>query len=101
MKKVKVHNKQRAGEWIKVLGTDEVPIQSMVLHRVETPIGEKDAYMMDVEKLTKEQREALIKHLAEKFNLDKEEVRRDVFTKGVPVLYEGCTATSDEIWRYL
>lgn len=101
METVKVHNKQRAEEWVKVLGTDEVPITSMLLHRVETPIGEKDAYMMDVEKLTKEQEEALINHLAEKFKLDKEEVRRDIFTKSVPVLYEDCIAASDEVTRYL
>ena len=101
METIRVHNKQRAEEWIKVLGTDEVPIKSMLLHRVETPIGEKDAYMMDVEKLTKEQQEALIKHLAGKFNLDKEEVRRDVFMKGVPILREDGIAASDEILRYL
>jgi len=101
METVKVHNKQRAEEWIKVLGTDELPIKSMMLHRVRTPIGEKDAYMMDVEKLTREQQETLIKHLAKKFNLNEEEVGRDVFKKGVPILREDCIASSDEIMRYL
>jgi len=96
-----VHNKQRAEEWRKVLGTDELPIKSMLSHRVRTPIGEKDAYMMDVEELTKEQQEALIKHLAKKFNLDEEEVRRDVFKIGVPILRDDCIAASDEVMRYL
>jgi len=79
METVKVHNEERAKRWIELLGTDELPIMSMILHRVKTPKGVSNAFMLDVEKLTKEQQDAMIKHLAKEFNLNEEEVRRDVW----------------------
>ena len=101
MEYVRVIDEERAKEWRAVLGTDTLPVRSIITERALLPIGEKLVFMLDIEKLTTEQRDSLITHLAEKFNLPREEVEKGIHEMGVPILADDCIASSDEIWRYL
>ena len=101
METVRVYNKERAKEWKKVLGTDNVPIVSLISQPFNLPIGEKYCYLLDLKQLSKEQKENLIKHLTEKFKLDKMFVEKNIEKQGVPILVDDCIVSSTEIYKYL
>jgi len=101
MKKVKTVNKRQEQDWINVLGTTELPILSLLPEPAETPIGVRNVYMVDLNTLTKEQYEKLVKHLAARYHLTEEEVKSDIDTIGVPIIADDCQIITNEIRRYL
>lgn len=84
----------RRREWMKVLGTETVPILSPVPQRADLPnYPNYLVYMVDVAALSTEQRERLVTFLAKKFGVPEAELQRDIETRGVPILAEECTIT--------
>lgn len=101
MKKVRTVNKKQKESWKNAIGTTELPILSILPEPAETPIGVKNVYMIDLDLLTEKQHEKLIKHLAERYHLTKEEVNSDIDTIGVPIIADDCQIITNEIGRYL
>lgn len=101
---VKITDKERRKEWMEYFGTDTVPVKNLFPVRAEVCGKEKLVYLMDLEKLSNEQRERMIKYIAEKFEdeIKDEEiythesaeayVREQLDEKGVPILADDCIA---------
>ena len=87
-KTIKVYNEQITKEWRKLFGTDELPIKSVIPHIIETTTNFCNAFMLDIDKLTKKQVDALTKYLLEQTHLDAGEIKKDVVPKGVPILID-------------
>lgn len=85
----------RAANWLKVFGRlDGIPLLSEVRVLADLP-GKPSVwvYMLDVAKLTDEERLRLVDHIAATFNFSAEEVARDLYTVGVPMLAEDVVVT--------
>jgi hypothetical protein len=91
---VKIHNDERAKEWLDVLGTTTIYVESPFPTRMYLPgHDDAEAYMLDLDLITAEQRERLIEHIATKFDIPIDEVQAELDTKGVPILADNCTLT--------
>lgn len=88
---VRVTNPERVAEWREVLGTDIVPVRSPIPSRANLP-GHPRAmiFELDLPLLTDDQRQRLIRHLANKFGLDESDVAAELDAQGVPILAEDC-----------
>jgi hypothetical protein len=82
---------ERAAEWQRVLGTTTVYITTPIPIRANLP-GHPNAeiYLLDLNLISSQQREALITHLAARFNLPRQEVESDLDKHGVPILAQDC-----------
>ena len=91
----------RGKELRRVLGTDTFDVRSPVPVVANLPgKGEVPVYLLDLDSLTPDQFNALVAHLAGKFHLDPEEVRRDIHRDGVPILYEDCSVMVEHPQRW-
>lgn len=73
--------------WIYCFGSNEVILKHPIPKWGNFPKeGKKLYYELDLEALTPEQRDKLIKHLARTFDVPVEEVKRDIDEMGVPIL---------------
>jgi len=91
-----IHNAERLEFWKKILGGDRAPIKSILTNRAKLPDkGEQDVYILDTDALTAEQKEKLIKALAERFDLQEEFVRLHLIV-GVPILAEDVSVSSTD-----
>lgn len=89
----------RYQEWLAVFGTTEIPIVNILVPNKANVLGQiRDVYMLDLRKLTEEQTERLIAHIARKFNVNIAEVRRDLHQHGVPLLAEDLIITTDQMF---
>lgn len=85
------NNTEKAKEFMEVLGTLTVNVKSPIPEYILTPNNEKVlAYFLDLDLITKEQRDNLIKHLSEKFNQSIDVVKKDLDKFGVPILQKNC-----------
>lgn len=85
-------NNERYQEWIDVMGTNEIPITLPIPTQGSAPgIDEGLFYMIDLHEITSEQRRRMIKHIARKFAVDEEEVRRTLDDVGCPILDKDVT----------
>lgn len=86
----------RADDWRRVFGDGlTVPIRSPVPAPTELPIGTRDVYLIDIQRLNEGQLDRLVAHLAERFKIDREVVRAGVHTQGVPILAEDVVTVFD------
>ena len=75
--------------WEGIFGGDTVPIVSILPTCVSVPgRSDVDAYMLDLESITEEQRGRLVQGLARKFGLDEAFVEAEIDRQGVPILCE-------------
>jgi hypothetical protein len=76
--------------WLKLLGTNDVPLVSCMEHNGRFPgYGTVACYAIDVGKLTNEQIERYVAHFAARFNVAHEEVRREILGEhGIPIWTE-------------
>ena len=79
----------RYADWIKVFGVNRVQIRG-ALPQLANVCDQPDTeiYLLDLNALTSEQRERLVSHLSQKFNLARRKVERDLKEKGMPILAE-------------
>ena len=84
-----IHDEVRLALWSEVFPGGVVPIQVPVTVKVNVPDHENvDAYMLDLDAISDEQREGVITVIAKTFNIPAEEVRNEI-DQGVPILAEG------------
>lgn len=90
---VTITDPTRAAEWRSILGTSTLHVQSPIPTKANLP-GKPNAlvYFLDQESLTHDQLDALIDHLAAKFNIPPAEVRCDAMHNGIPILAEHCVS---------
>ena len=86
----------RAADWLKIFGRlDSIPVKSWIAHWAELPgIGDSIVYMLDLERITAEERVRLIAHIAERFKFPLEVVAQDLDAEGVPILADDVTVVS-------
>lgn len=78
----------RAIFWLAVFNRmDDIPIQSFLSFRADLP-GKPDAraFMLDLERVTDEERARLVEFLALRFHLTANEVSVDLDARGCPIL---------------
>lgn len=86
------NNTEKAKEFMEVLGTLTVNVKSPIPEYISTPHHEKVlAYFLDLDLITKEQRDNLIKYLSEKFNQSIDFVKENLDKFGVPILQNDCS----------
>lgn len=83
--------------WIQIFPYASVPILSTIPIKVRVPdFGECDAYMLDLDVISDEQREGVVRIIARQLNIPVDEVRAEL-EKGVPIIAEGVNVVlSDE-----
>jgi len=85
-------NTEKGKAFIEVLGTLTVKVKSPIPEYISTPHHEKVlAYFLDLELLTKEQKERLIAYLSEKFDQSIDFVKENLDIFGVPILQNDCS----------
>lgn len=87
---VTLHDPERAAFWRGVLGTDTVPVVSVVPQWDKLPGFAEPAlcYMLDLKALDAEMRQRLVGGIAERFELERAEVEAELDRAGVPVLFD-------------
>jgi hypothetical protein len=89
-----IHDEPRRSLWSVVFPDARVPIQSISTRKVNVPGHQNaDAYMLDLDALTNEQREGIILVISTRFQTPIEEVRAEIGA-GVPILAEGVTVST-------
>lgn len=87
-----IHDKERKKNFIEVFGTNTVKVKSPICEWIIRPNGKKaQAYFLDLDLITKEQRERLIENLSNRFNQTIDFVRGNLDRIGVPILKEHCS----------
>lgn len=88
---VAIYDKERKKDFMKVFGTDIIPIKSPIPTKISLPSGEeKKVYFLDLDSITHDQRKRLIQHISESFNQPIDSVNEDLDTIGLPILKENC-----------
>lgn len=89
---VTIHDKERSENFIEVFGTNTVKVKSPIPKWIIKPNGEEaEAYFLDLDLITKEEREKLIRNIHERFNQSINFVRKNLEKMGVPILAEHCS----------
>jgi len=92
----KILDKHRRAIWISIFPDAIVPIKSMLTQRVNVPgFPRANAYMLDLDAISDEQREGVIKMLARHFDVSIEMVRSEL-DQGVPILADGVVVSSSD-----
>jgi hypothetical protein len=80
-------NQERLSIWKRVFPPDgKLPVHGPALRgQGEFPDGRSPFYMLDMTRVTPEQKQAIIKEMAQKFHLRESEVAADIERQGVPV----------------
>jgi len=95
---VTLHDPERAAFWRGVLGTDTLPVIALVPQWLHLPgFGEPQlCFMLDLGALTPELRGRLIAGIAQRFELEPDEVASEIDGHGVPILFDNTSwSTSD------
>lgn len=93
----------RYQEWLNVLGSNEIILKSPLPALGNFPGIDGPAlyYELDLNELTDEQRERLINHLSEKFEVPRGEVAAELDTIGCPILGDGVIVTVHNPQRWM
>lgn len=87
-----IYDEERKKNFIEVFGTNTVKVKSPIPQLIKKPDGEEAlAYFLDLDLITKKEREKLIKHISEKFNQSIDFVRESLDKMGLPILKESCS----------
>lgn len=92
---------ERGEAFERVLGPRRVPVRSPIATRCKLPIGERSCYLLDVEALDADQTHALLTFLAETFGTTYADAVEELFTRGLPILADGCHVTILHPQRWL
>jgi hypothetical protein len=88
-------NPDRKTDWLTALQTDTLPIKSPVSHLADLagiarPVP---VYDVDLAAFTPDQRQSLVAHIAERFDLDLADVEAKLDKHGLPILANDVTVT--------
>ena len=93
----RVRNPERLEWWQAVFGGDTCPIVSIVPQVGNFPrVGEQRFYSLDLKAISAEQKQRLVKSIADKFGLTVEEVAVDIDRVGVPILATDVVVSSSD-----
>ena len=100
---VTVYDMVRKTAFERVFGSATVPVLSPLPQLAELPGFDEPqlVYELDFERVTPEQRERLVTHIAGKFGLRRSEVEADLDAVGMPILATGCVASLGDIRKFL
>ena len=100
---VTVYDEVRGMEFEKVFGTRTVPVISPIPEWAKLPGFEeaKAVYDLDLQRISADQRERLVTHIAEKFGLEPSAVEADLDEVGMPILADECVASLGDIRKFL
>lgn len=81
----------RAADWQKVFGrTTQIPITSWLPTHANLPVGRGvEVYMLDLDRITPDERQRLIEHLAGRFDIPRTQIEE--------VLDQGCPLLADDV----
>ncbi|HEC92902.1 MAG TPA: hypothetical protein ENI51_07940 [Candidatus Atribacteria bacterium] len=99
--KVVIKDKERKKEFLKVFGTDTINIISPIPQIIKVNGKLEKAYFLDLNLISKKQKENLISHLSEKFSLDYDYVRDNLDKIGVPILDKDCIVIIENPQRWI
>jgi len=86
--------------FISVFGRDTVSVISpMPMQEDLEGRGVEFVYMLDLNEITPEEKERLICALAATFGSPREDVEKDLNTRGLPIMASGCIVTVDHTSR--
>lgn len=89
---VTIYDEERKKNFIEVFGTNTFKVKSPIPQRIIRPDETEGlAYFLDLDLITKEEREKLIKNISERFNQSIDFVRENLDKMGVPILKENCS----------
>jgi hypothetical protein len=90
-----IHDEHRAALWGSIFPGARVPIKSIIPGTADLP-EHKGArvYLLDLDAISDEQRDRLIKSIADLFSLPIDEVVQDMMECGVPILAEDVSVES-------
>lgn len=84
-----IHDEPRREVWSVIFPGGMVPIKSILTCKVNVPGHQNaDAYMLDLDAISDEQKEMICDLISMLFNIPIDEVRNEI-SQGVPVLAEG------------
>lgn len=91
---VTVTESERKKEWIKLLGTNTLPVVSIIPSAANLPGFEKPkaVYKLDLEKLEDDEILKIQEHLSIKFKIDLKFVQSEFYKHGVPILADHCNS---------
>ncbi len=86
-----IHDEERKKNFIEVFNTNTVKVKSPIPQWIKKPNGEMiQAYFLDLDLISKEERKRLVKNLSQRFNQPIEFVEENIDKIGVPILKEHC-----------
>lgn len=91
---------ERVRQFVEVFGTNTVPVKGIIpvsanLPDFETPVP---VYLLDLDKITPEQRARLVDQMVERFKEHPDEIREALNTEGMPIIAEGTTLITNILW---
>lgn len=94
----RVHEPERLAFCRAVFGRDEMPVVSFIPQMATLPGYDEPqmVYELDLKAMTDEQRQRLIKALADKFDLSPELVADKLAGEGVPILADDVSVSSSD-----
>ena len=93
----RVHNLERVKWWRDVFDSDTCPVTSIIPDWGDFPgIGLAQFYDLDLKAISTEQKQRLIKSIADKFKLTVDEVAADIDRVGVPILAADVVVSSSD-----
>lgn len=82
---------ERAEEFREIFGTTTVPVVSPFSEIAELgDTGEHECFMLDLERISHEQYDRLVAHIARKFGTDEAAVAASLRERGLPIKAEDC-----------
>jgi|GEM_PF-2566956 len=89
---VSINNPQRRLEWLDMLGTACLHVKSVIPELAMMPGFDEPqpVYYVDLDCLTPQQRQRLIRHLSVRFSLSVEQVERQLEAENIPILAPDC-----------
>jgi hypothetical protein len=90
----RIYDEPRRALWMQIFPDAVIPIRSILTQRVRVPErGEVDAYMLDLDAISDDQREGVIRLISRRFEIPIEEVRAEI-DLGVPIIAEGVSVST-------
>lgn len=91
-------NPERKQFWLETIGSDVVPILSIIPTWAHLPgVGEALVYLLDVKALKLEQQERLVRFLADRFGLTVATAWAEWELKGVPILADDVEVMTSDV----
>lgn len=95
---VTIHDPQRAAFWQNAIGTNRLPIRSIIPQLANLPgLPNAAVYLLDTAAISDEMKHAIANAIVQKFGAPSPQVvLEDMASNGMPILADGCSVTSSD-----